>query len=1085
MRFINLAAVAAVSTIVSTSSIATDASTTSVLEVATLADLRSVTIAPSPNVVNVKSYASVGDGGGGTFVRTGGTACTDDGGVIIKEDTVSHGGVCWYRQFSGPVHLPWYGVTDAATLASGCYLNKTSMDGCDVLNAVNSAFLRALPSAGLGGDGGVTTDGRSIVVNGTLNIPTGQYLTCNGPPGGLRDQIAVSGAVPYYTLPNSIVINVGTAASPLSNTIAVARQAAFFNCIVRPTYYAQDILTAISTSATPTRALIDDLEHTVTGSCVTASDAIAGSEAVDLHDLLVLGCDTGVEIGYSPRAHVADLNIEANVPMYNHDNGGGIKLQNISAHDFVEQMTVGKNIREIDCPITALANDGTGKVKVTYLTQYGDCNVAAEDTALIIGLGSDSAANTTGLETSGNVTITGIPSSTGNDDGIEDIEVGDLASDTTSPTCINAGGTATVTSVSYKLNTVNISPAPTCTQTSGNEHHLSFTANSAAPTALNGRFLTETPGGSGGTGTGATRTIVLTGSSWIGPTAKISYVQNANAVTIDTAGGSAGSNYDTTNIGVGQYLCSNGTAPFCTPPSGFVALGTVALAATETALQTGCTTPSVNVSGSLSGWPQTGLLHFTTGHTGEILAYKLAGSSKINILKRAKDGTNCLTHNSSASMQPAAPTIVATLPWANELAVSTKAQSASSAQPVTLQNDPNISGSFLGVIALNPGYHTWAANVKAGAMPGDQLITAATGNGTTTLTVTGAGCFKIQPGMIANDITTASNVAKIQVDGVSCPTVTLHSNAGTFTTLPGDTIQFTGCGYPANKPWLGNCAATAFLFNNAVGTACNVLHAHAWRNYLHLKDAQETICEQTVFDSGAGNNDTVDPGSYGLLIEGQADKIEIANGKLAAWNGIVNIPGDQGNALGVVNFNIAQTNVVLANGAKGKMIASALKGSDTGVAGVVHLDAAMDSLSMSASRFAGSNYYFSNPATLSSQYCDRSTHFGSGECGLALSAPTCQSGCASTSGVTGADDNFDIQTDGTSTTIILQLAGIYDTTPLCKLTTSGSVSTGASNVDAWVPYSSGSPSNPDTEPYWTQVTIKLSAAANHIYGSCR
>ena len=90
-------------------------------------------------VVNVQAYATLGDGGGGTFVSTSAVACVDisagDGGVSVY-DSMKH--VCWYRQFSGPVNLQWYGVKDAT---SGPCLS--SMSTCDASTSLKNAFVAA------------------------------------------------------------------------------------------------------------------------------------------------------------------------------------------------------------------------------------------------------------------------------------------------------------------------------------------------------------------------------------------------------------------------------------------------------------------------------------------------------------------------------------------------------------------------------------------------------------------------------------------------------------------------------------------------------------------------------------------------------------------------------------------------------------------------------------------------------------------------------------------------------------------------------------------------------------------------------
>src|ERR1041385_1480212 len=77
--------------------------------------------ATDPNV-NVNSYYGSGsnDGGGGTFVKYSPPSCSADGGVVFQGPT----GTCYRRQFTGPVHLKWYGVTGVTTADASTALNS-------------------------------------------------------------------------------------------------------------------------------------------------------------------------------------------------------------------------------------------------------------------------------------------------------------------------------------------------------------------------------------------------------------------------------------------------------------------------------------------------------------------------------------------------------------------------------------------------------------------------------------------------------------------------------------------------------------------------------------------------------------------------------------------------------------------------------------------------------------------------------------------------------------------------------------------------------------------------------------------------
>jgi hypothetical protein len=101
----------------------------------------------SPTII-LQSFASVSDGGGGTFVLNGSSCGDADDGVIVHAGSGSGG--CYYRQFSGAVHLPWYGVKDAAD-PDLCY--NTGFVDCDATPAVMAVFAASAKY----GDGSVTT----------------------------------------------------------------------------------------------------------------------------------------------------------------------------------------------------------------------------------------------------------------------------------------------------------------------------------------------------------------------------------------------------------------------------------------------------------------------------------------------------------------------------------------------------------------------------------------------------------------------------------------------------------------------------------------------------------------------------------------------------------------------------------------------------------------------------------------------------------------------------------------------------------------------------------------------------------------
>jgi hypothetical protein len=171
----------------------------SVADIPTIYDWEQANHTPSTLAANAnfERYSSTISTGGGQFV-IGATGCTGDGGVIIAD---THNPTnCYYRQFSGPVHLPWYGVPDAGT----CWTSGGGFPtSCDATTKVNNA----LAAAKIYGDGGVTTDGRSIAIlshcggcidtSSGIAIPQDQYLTCEGPQGARRDWTTDPWLPPY------------------------------------------------------------------------------------------------------------------------------------------------------------------------------------------------------------------------------------------------------------------------------------------------------------------------------------------------------------------------------------------------------------------------------------------------------------------------------------------------------------------------------------------------------------------------------------------------------------------------------------------------------------------------------------------------------------------------------------------------------------------------------------------------------------------------------------------------------------------------------------------------------------------------
>ena len=161
-----------------------------------VSDLHSQTAAN----VNVNSYygGDSNDGGGGTFIHMSADSCTDeDGGATFSAGDSG----CYKRQFTGPVHLKWYGVTSTA---SDNPINDVSAQ----LNAALTVAALAEPGIITPATRVVDTDAMRIDVNNSIYIPEEVRLTCDATPGAQRlSGTFPSMAKPDYThTPASIVL---------------------------------------------------------------------------------------------------------------------------------------------------------------------------------------------------------------------------------------------------------------------------------------------------------------------------------------------------------------------------------------------------------------------------------------------------------------------------------------------------------------------------------------------------------------------------------------------------------------------------------------------------------------------------------------------------------------------------------------------------------------------------------------------------------------------------------------------------------------------------------------------------------------
>lgn len=877
-----------------------------VVDVQYLTTFESQNNAGAPNV-NIEQYSSSIPSGGGQFVIGKGPAqtnCTADHGVILKDN----GGLgnCYYRQFAGPVHLAWYGVADANSTVCLPVLRPV---GCNADAQLAAAFAASL-AAGLGGDGGVVTDGRAIALSQSAEIPPNQYLSCGGPPGGERKQLPLNSTEPYYLVPHSIVLTPGF---PLVRDAHSLLQ----TCIIRPDWYADQLQALANTPGGPTtRALIDDIEHKFSGTATvcggvdpdTGQPTVNG-EACDMKDVMIIGFDTCDDTANSARAVLQQVKYDCNVGEALHANGGGMSLRDGAVHNFVEAlMHLGNDPGSTDISltkwqITSFQQDpgGSGEVQVTI-------------------------ANAPDYISNGDtVIISGLPLGIG-------------------------------------------------------------------PVAQNGRWIAECSGTPTCGGT-----FKLKASLWTGPThTGASWNGSTNVISVSD---------DTTDIAGGEYVCASGSstpAPFCSAPGNF--------GASSTTLRTDLNSTDIDVNvkvDSTANWPQWGLVCMPTpcsSSTSEYLAYRVVDATHIKIIARNADdhlGNHSRTmgenHNGTTSpetIQPSAPLVIAPVPSLNRVIVNAATSSIGSGD-VAFQNDPfapdsatnqfcaSTDGSApCGYAFLNTNYRTWTANTAAGSTPDAALTVNVISHAGDLLTLASPYAFRLQEGMSVVDLSGGGSVVGF-VD--LTPTVNNQVHINGSSGLAGHQVRFVGCGYPglidkgtSRQPWLGNCAATAYLFYGtsadygASGVACDSIRSHGWRVYFHMNNGQETVCNKVIFDSGShgtgtDNGVTADPTSIGIWVEADGDKIEIADGKAEARTGFLNTGTAENNGVALANFNLVTSSdysLVFANSGRSNL--GQLHGAADGAG---YADSSELGLTLVADDMPASTIYYDDPTKLATLHC--------------------------------------------------------------------------------------------------------------------
>ncbi|MBV9993363.1 MAG: hypothetical protein JOZ72_18975 [Alphaproteobacteria bacterium] len=291
-----------------------------VTQVANIAALRTDVTAGS---VNIDGYSAVGDGGGGQFVSNG-TSCTDDGGIVIRATSAGPPptALCWYRQFTGAVHLAWYGVTSTG-------------DSTAALTNALTAASATLPAASRI----VDTDALRFNITG-ISIPADVRLTCDATPGATHGTIHA----PDFTTTAATIVITNTSGSinmPNNNS-------QFDHCILVTTGTTGSAI--ILNPGGITDAMSNVRNMVANGS--TGVDCTGG--ACNINNLLIAGFDTGIEGNGVAHMKLRDNTVDADVGVFLTSLGSAVDMTG-----FLEISLLG-GTDEADA--ISLVSGGTGGV---------------------------------------------------------------------------------------------------------------------------------------------------------------------------------------------------------------------------------------------------------------------------------------------------------------------------------------------------------------------------------------------------------------------------------------------------------------------------------------------------------------------------------------------------------------------------------------------------------------------------------------------------------------------------------------------------------------------------------------------------
>lgn len=289
--------------------------------------------ASPPHAINIAGHSTATDGGGGTFVYKS-TGCSSDNGVYLTDATTPTAN-CFYRQFNGPVHLLWYGISSSST-------------GSDVATAISAAFTAAENA----GYRAVNTDGIvNLKVTSNIELPPDMDFDCGATPDAQRTN------ADFSAVPGSLALAHGVSITRLTTD----QNTSLHNCtIVSQRYLDLGVPATIRAELTLLADMVSDADTAVT----------CGEQGCNDHDLLILGFDTAYQMTNAPNNVVNNIKADADVCFWAASTGGAANWGSSLCYPFLTHQLNATHGSNNDAnsewwTITAIANDGAGHCKLT------------------------------------------------------------------------------------------------------------------------------------------------------------------------------------------------------------------------------------------------------------------------------------------------------------------------------------------------------------------------------------------------------------------------------------------------------------------------------------------------------------------------------------------------------------------------------------------------------------------------------------------------------------------------------------------------------------------------------------------------